>query len=498
MPLQTVRKWPVIALAAIMLVVAVLRLWHLPDYPLHDDELISLQVIESIAETGIPLVGERIYWRSLVGQYLMAIPSLFTATDLSTVRLVPVILSVFVLLYVYRIGNQLSGRIAGILAAAFVGFSAFENLFAAFGRFYMPFQLFFVAVVWYAHQYLIAGKRGSGWPLFWFGFAAIGTHKFGVFVWLIFVLAICLGRSWHKLRHVKIWIGLAVLMVFTYFASFWSPQVAGKNTMLALSIGYLKDDLAFVELFRRWIPLGCSFWVLGLVPMIREKVGWLYFYLGFLLGMISISLLAPADNPRYVLHLFPLAVVLAIASMVWWTNQCVEYIQGLKKNGASLEKIAKGLLFTVLLVSLTWFDNTSLREAFGYHLTFANQKPAHDFLARQLLADDIVISVDAPMSSYYLKHNNVRFLREKLNIHTGEYRPYEASVKRANEAYYIDSPHKLLSLLKSTKVNVWLYANNKVRWAVSTETDRLIRDQFDLVFKYEETWVLVHRPHQNM
>ena len=490
------RSWSrreIFALTALMTLILGLRIYWLPHYPYHEDEAGTIIVMRSIVSHGLPLTDNGLlYWRSLLGNYLMALPLFFAGISPYSTRLVCVLCSVLLLPVVYTMGKRTGAPLAGWLAVLFLAFSSYENLFASMARFYLPFQLFFTIAVYLAGEFFIARRPQSGTWLLAATLAAIGTHRFALGLFPVFSLALWAGRSWDLLRSRRFWASAVVVALALFVNFFWTPAGSFVNyTAIPLKIGGLEKKLVFLEWFEKFAPFGASLFLVGLVPFWHERRGRLGFYaVSFALSLLLLSLGAPADNPRYFSYLFPLGVLCVAASLCWWLKTAWTWV----RQGAWPLRYQWPGVALVLILGLGYAGGWEVHtpaSAFGHGFTYIDQGAAHRYMEQHWCAGDLLISTEPVFSEIYLHRRADYFLREKYDDANGRYAPYSAREKDRLSVPIIDSPEKLRAVLAQTDHRIWLYANWKITFTVSPEMDMLIRRQFRPVFTKGETYVLV-------
>lgn len=480
-------------LAALMLCVVLLRVQALPGYPFHEDETGSIQVMRSIAETGLPLTDSgHIYWRSLLGHYLMAVPLCFAEFSARSARLVPVLFSALTLPLVFGLARRLGGRVAAWGAALFLAFSAYQNLFASMARFYLPFQVFFLAAFILAGAFFLHRKKGSGPWLLAASLGALGTHIFALELLPVFALGLILGRRHDLLRDGRFIACALLLAVAGYFLLVFQPPGGYVNhAAMPLRMGGYPDKLVFLKCFRDTIPFGLSLLLLCLGPLLLSRSrDWVFAVLGFALCLLGLSLFAPDGNPRYLSHLYPLGAALGLASLAWW----VQCLRALGQDGAGRRPPALAAGALVLAGALgcgVFYPGPEVGKAFGNRLNFLDQKPAHDFIAARMAPGDVLLSMEPAFAPLYLGRKADYYLREKIE-EGGGHRPFTEEEKRIFITEVIDSPEALAGLLSRREGDIWIYANWKLGWAVSPAMKELLRTRFTQVWADGRTFVL-HR-----
>jgi len=483
-------------LAALVLLVVGLRLHQLPGYPYHEDEAGSIAVVRSIAETGLPLAeNSTLYWRSLLSHYLMAMPVYFSGISLVSTRLVSVLFSGLMLPVVYAMGRRAQGSVAGWLAAGFLGFSAYENLYASMARFYLPFQFFFVAAVYWAGEYFIRSRSGSGKWLLLSTFGAIATHEFAAELLLVFLLAVLIGKNGRMLREKAFWWSVLAVAALGYILLIYRPESGFVNyTAIPLSLSEIPDKAVFYQWFRRLTPLATTLLILALYPIFCERMRELVFYLlTFVLGVLFLTTLAPGDNPRYLCNIYPLGVVAAVSSLAWWGRSLLGPLTQRKGFGPMRHPLFLCLVLGLAMGHLIFLENLNIGKAFGNNFRFVDQAPAHEFIRQRLLYGDLVITTEPDLTKLLLGMSADYYLREKYDKKTRTYSTFSPEEAASQTLPLLDSPEKLLQVLDEHSNRIWLYANWKILKTVSIETDRLIRERFIPMYSQKQTYVLLRK-----
>lgn len=482
-----------IPLPILVFLVVVWRLYLVPHYPIHEDELISFQVLPSIAERGLPLVGGLIYWRALFAYYLMAIPVFFLGLSEYSARFVPILCSGLLLPVIYALGKRCGSAAAGWIAVIFLAVSSFENVMANFSRFYLPLQLFFCLSVLLICLSFSTRKPSYAVALFVSTLFAIGSHRLAVELFFFYGVGVVVLRRLDLLRSSRAWLFMISIAVSIYFFWFWSPgnTLSGAGT-LPVVMGALVNNWFFYDLINRFVPFGWLFIVLGIYPALRTgEKGWLYLLCGYGISFFVFSLVAPSDSERYVVHLFPLAVLLAALSIVFWVKEFHFAI----KNRMIDKKTALSFIVTIFLLlpfNFRDFKSGDIFESIGTSITYRDQKPAHEFLKRNMGRNDILISTEPEMTKFYLQTDKkIYFLREYYDVEQKAYGEFPARIRSPRDDYYIDSPEKLKQLLAGHKGKIWLYANWKIEKTISLEMDKLVKEKFRGVFSQNQTYVLL-------
>jgi hypothetical protein len=427
----------------------------------------------------------------------MAIPLFFAEVSPYSTRLVCVVFSALLLPVVYLMGKCIGGRWAGSLAALFLAFSAYENLFASMARFYLPFQFFFVAAVFFAGEFFIRRRSGSGRWLFFATLGAIGTHRFAVELFPLFVLGALIGWRPDFFRTITFWVCSALVVVAVYFNFFFAPDNGFVNyAAISLKMFALEDKGAFYGWFRRVTPFGVTLMILGIYPLYAETNKLLWFYsLSFVFCMMFLSFVAPGDNPRYMANFYPIGIVIASIALVWWGRFVIDRVQQGRLLPLPASPITLGVCILAALSFLFAFENKDITTGFGTYFRFVDQQQAHEFIKKQLLPTDLIISTEPDLTSLYLGRKANYFLREKYDSDTGSYKSFPLNEKDIAVYPLIDSPKIMIEVLSQTdKRRVWLYTNWKITKTIGVSMDDEIKRQFRPMFSQDETYVLLYSP----
>ena len=499
--LDSLKPWlPAIETGCLLLVMAAVlyaRCQSVAGYPVHDDELISFAVLRSIVAEGLPLTAAgEVYWRAFPTYYLMALPLLWLEPGLLAFRLVPILSSVLVLPAGYWLCRRAQGRLAAWVAVAFLALSTYQNLFAALSRFYLPFQLFFLAGLYCAGRWLIEGRSRAGWGLWACALLAVGAHHFAVMLAPAALLAWLSGRRPALWKNASCLAALLLLAAWCWLNWLWQPENMHTGSLARpLILGGLRDKLVFVGWFRNFTPGGITLLILGLYPLLRERrPWWLYLYASFAVCLVTLSLLAPADNPRYLVHLYPLGVALCSMALAWWLAAIYRVCR--QQPAARLTRwgVVAALVVLAALGYAATRENLAFAKALGTHVKFSDQKPAHDYMSMMVPPGARIMSTDPSFTGYYLGRRVDYWLREQYDAENRRFLPFPQEHKKHHPPeYFIDSPEKLIDTLNSTQDEIWLYVNQKFDWGLSPETQTIVSQHFRLRYKVNNGHVL-YRP----
>ena len=211
------KRMDYILLGIIMLVAAVLRLWHLGQVPfmhdefsaftrLHYDSFLDL-IRDGVAPDAHP-AGVQVflyYWVKIVGWNAFWVKLPFALMGIGSVYLI------------YIIGRQWFNRIVGLLSAAFFAVSEFTIFYSQLARPYSAGLFFVLLQVYFWNRVLFDTKKPTTW--LWVGFAlsswlAAMMHAFSIAqAGLVFLTGLIFVT---KERRKGYWLsGLAALALFS-------------------------------------------------------------------------------------------------------------------------------------------------------------------------------------------------------------------------------------------------------------------------------------------
>ncbi len=359
-------------------------------------------------------------------------------------------------------------------------------------RFYLPFQFFFVVAVYWAGEYFIVRRPGAGMWLLLATLGAIGTHEFAFELLPVFVLALLLGGHWRLLGQRPFQLGVLLVALVGYALLVYRPATGFTNPVaIPLEMFGLPDKAAFYQWFRQTTPFGVTLLLLGIYPLRQNRHRlWAFYFLGFLYGLLLLTVVAPGDNPRYLSNLYPLGIVAVAASLVWWGGWIVARLwRGWRE--AIPDPWVLGAVLVLAVGYLAGLENRDVAKAFGGYYRFVDQRPAHEFIRNRLLPGDLVISTEPGLSAFYLGRPVDYFLREKYDAEADRYLPFSVEEKTAIRTPFIDRPERLVELLETDQRRIWLYTNWKITSTVSVAMDEAIKRLFQPRFSRNETYVLI-------
>ena len=183
-----------LAIAALVLVALVLRLWNLGTLSLVGDEGHQALAVAGILEHGIPLCpAGTIYLRGGPFLYTEALAAVLGGGVLPfTLRLPSALFGALSILLVFLLARLLKGTRVAFIAAFLAAFSLWELEMSRYARMYTLLQLAYLGTAWAFVRGYVRGEPGARVLTFLWALVAVLTHQLGLFVLSWFVLPLAL------------------------------------------------------------------------------------------------------------------------------------------------------------------------------------------------------------------------------------------------------------------------------------------------------------------
>ncbi|YCM42719.1 glycosyltransferase family 39 protein [Verrucomicrobiaceae bacterium 227] len=348
-------------MGGVVLLTLVLRGWEVSDQPIDDDEYASIQAVVSIADSGLPEIGDGIWYsRSPLYHYLAGAVAAVFGVNLYVLRMLSVLTAVVTVWVVWRMGLRYfhSRWIAGAASLLFAvhPFLIFSGHIA---RFYQQQQLFVLLLIdFFLRGFVVAGEcRWRVWAVFIFGAAVLSQEISISMVPVLVVLYILFGRdvSWRwEVKTV-----LAIVVVATVVAgdiilfqlkcltraTGVSPNVEAtiapnfweQGNLLSMFVGYSRLHVVL-----------SVFWVVGFFSALKQGNRLVIsLYVSLVVAILFLNLLITSVSFRYQYTLIPLWILLGCHGM-WVTFEWLgRWCQS--KGGARLLRAT-----ALIIVILSW------------------------------------------------------------------------------------------------------------------------------------------------
>jgi hypothetical protein len=187
---------PVLVLAAIVIVAAVLRLFRLGALGIVADEDISILAIDGILEHGYPLLPSgMIYLRLGWYGYVVAVFGYVFGHEELWLRLPAVLFNLAVIPLAYWFVARLFSKPLGLVVAALVALSPAEIEIARLVRMYSPFAfLYFLTAFAIYRRYIDHTAKGSLLPIV-LALVTVITHQLGFSLAIVFLVPLLIQRQ---------------------------------------------------------------------------------------------------------------------------------------------------------------------------------------------------------------------------------------------------------------------------------------------------------------
>jgi len=463
------------AIAAFIVGATYWRFQFIPSFPYFEDGVHTINVIEQFVRGDLNLLSET-FVRSPLGQFFLAVPLYFTEGNTLSYRMSNLIFSVLILVLMIQFGRVSKMPLAGILAAAFLGVSALENMYVGFVRFYLIFQFFFLLASYYLYQFFVLKQKKVKWCLLLTIFLMIFVHKLSLQIFVVAFLAGVFSGRKYLVTNWKVVAGIVLLLILSMVFHLgarhglmprdFSPLQIVKPSKLLLT----GDYFGLYNYFRDYVPFGWTliFSSIVLYPLHRNKTI-AFTSSSFVILFIPTTLLAIAASPRFICHLLPLGLFAICCFLVVWATAMASCLK--RKEGVNA--FVWVLLPTVICVvlALAGKENINDYNVFGRVITALDQEPPHVALQPLIDEQDNVLSVDTGISAYYLQRNNLYLLRQKFDYERQTFSPFPEDLRSSS---LIDSVDALKALLEQSEGMTWVYINPKFQETVGPDLKSLI------------------------
>lgn len=473
------------------MVLAVKLAW-LGAYPVHNDELISLEAARGIAEHGIPLLENgKFYWRSLVSHYLLAVPYLFGAEDIYPGRVVSLLFNVLAAGCLYRIARSLEDHAAPAILAALVFLSSsLVNLNSYLLRDYATFNFFAVATTWYAYRHFIAGEEGTFRSLLILTPLLAGTHDLSVSLLPVLaggVVYACFHQPGYLATHRWRLAGyfLLVMAAFALFVWYRPPEAQYAGAALEMKPGGMADKWFIVRELRDYAPYSLVFFLPGLIyGVVRRQASWLFWGGTVLWLALFFSLVSPMANSRYFILLVTMAIGYSLCAA--WRIGC----------WVALRNRQEGWLIPTFFVMIAiggslGFSKVDAGRPFGFSYRYLDAAPVHAFVAGQMPGNALLLSMQPGLTEYHLARRPDYFLREKVVEPGKAWTEFSAEEQSFIKYRTLDSTYELVAVTSQVPGRpVCIIVDYLFDYSLSQAMRHFIHRNFELVYKDDQRFAV--------
>ncbi|MGJ8726057.1 MAG: ArnT family glycosyltransferase [Roseibacillus sp.] len=358
-PKFTIPAW--LTLTFLLVLCLIPRAYRMMEQPIDDDEYASIQAVVSITETGLPEIGDGIWYSRSPGyHYLAGLFAKVFGANLWVLRMLTVLTSLATGWVVWRMAHTYChSRWVAVAATFFFAVHPFLIFTGHIARFYQQQQLFLLLLIdFFIRGFIVANNpRWRVWAIFCFGLAVLSQEISISFVPILVVLYVLFGKDVNWKWEVKAVLALMVtgaaiaidILLFqmkcmtrpvgispnveaTIAPNFWE-----LGNLFALFIGYSRLHIAL-----------SVFWLVSLIYALRAGYRRLIvLHVSLLAGVLFLNLLITSPSFRYQYTLIALWVLLGCHGM-WVFFEYLKRWTGNQRGAHLLRNIA------LLVVLLSW------------------------------------------------------------------------------------------------------------------------------------------------
>ncbi|MDP0491405.1 MAG: glycosyltransferase family 39 protein [Verrucomicrobiota bacterium JB023] len=311
-------------LTALLALCLFLRGYRVLEQPIDDDEYASIQAVVSIAETGVPEIGQGIWYSRSPGyHYLAGLAAWLFGSNLWVLRMLTVLTSVVTAWVVwYMARTYFHSRWIAAVATFFFAVHPFLIFTGHIARFYQQQQLFLLLLIdFFIRGFILANDaKWRVFAIFCFGAAVLSQEISISFVPILVVLYVLFGKDVNWRWEVKSIIAVAVtgaaifidILIFQMkcmtrpvgvspnVEATISPNFWELGNLFAMFIGYSRLHVAL-----------SAFWLVSLLYSLKSGYRRLIaLHVTLLAGILFLNLLITSPSFRYQYTLVGLWILL--------------------------------------------------------------------------------------------------------------------------------------------------------------------------------------------
>jgi 4-amino-4-deoxy-L-arabinose transferase-like glycosyltransferase len=474
-----------IILAVLLMINLTHRLWLASHSFYTDDHGLSILAAKGITEHGLPeFRSGKLYLRSLLGHYLMAVPIyLFGINDFST-RSVSLLLSLLLLVLVYKIGRDLHNSFTGLLAVFFLTFNRVENSYAISPRFYMTFEFFFTLTLFLFYKGFIEEEKRYKWYCIFSLLATIFSHRLALELIPIALLALFIFRRGAWLKDKPLLIGTVLAGAAYWFVIFYkSPQMFTPFADTAwggLKTGAMQGKLWYFNLLDQLNPNSLPIVILGALYVIFEHNRKAFFYyIAFGAGIVTVSLISPSGNFRYISNFIPLYIILLSFSLTKLIASIYSNLRDFLNKSFFKNTIFASLI--LLSFSAFFYRFIEIGSFFSFGYPERRVKETYAFVKNQIKQDDILISNNPWVAEIYIRAPDYFLCQRHID---NQWVAWNFEVDNIGYGYrLLGSISGLQNIMRLNDRRIWVLVDeSKIKLFTGTEVIDFIKQNFSLVY----------------
>lgn len=352
---------PWLTLTLLLVICLVPRAYRMMEQPIDDDEYASIQAVISITETGLPEIGQGIWYSRSPGyHYLAGLFAKVFGANLWVLRMLTVLTSLATAWVVWRMAHiYCHSRWVAVVATFFFAVHPFLIFTGHIARFYQQQQLFLLLLIdFFIRGFIVANDaRWRVWAIFCFGLAVLSQEISISFVPILVVLYVLFGKDVHWKWEVKAVLALAVTgaaiaidIVLFQLKCMTRPVGVSPNVEATIAPNFWELGNLFALLIgysRLHIALSL-FWMVSLIYALRAGFRRLIIlHVTLLAGILFLNLLITSPSFRYQYTLIALWILLGCHG-IWVLFEYLARWSGNRRGAHLLRNLA------VVLVFLSW------------------------------------------------------------------------------------------------------------------------------------------------
>ncbi len=350
-----------LTLTLLLVICLIPRAYRMMEQPIDDDEYASIQAVVSITETGLPEIGEGIWYSRSPGyHYLAGLFAKVFGTNLWVLRMLTVLTSLATGWVVWRMAHTyFHSRWIAVIATFFFALHPFLIFTGHIARFYQQQQLFLLLLIdFFIRGFIVANDaRWRVWAIFCFGLAVLSQEISISFVPILVVLYVLFGKDVNWKWEVKAVLALmvtggaiAIDIVLFQMKCMTRPVGVSPNVEATIAPNFweLGNLLAlFIGYSRLHVALSV-FWLVSLFYSLRSGYRRLIvLHVTLLSGVLFLNLLITSPSFRYQYTLIALWVLLGCHGL-WIFFQYLGRWTGNPRGAHLLRSMA------VVVIFLSW------------------------------------------------------------------------------------------------------------------------------------------------
>lgn len=442
-----------------------ISLWH--------DETITANAVISFLQNGVPNFPSGYeYWRSLPHTLLTAASGHILGITDYTLRLPSIISSSLTVILTYLAGRKFFDKDIGLIASAFLTFSALQVAWATQVRMYAPLQFLYLLSILLIYRSVEQRRTtdiiGLIFALIIANFVHI-TSRILPFVAIIYwIYRSNLFNSRYRVKKL----GIPLLILGTMIALEFTSAVSFIHIFSRFNFT-LENIHHYYELVFKYMPVLTVLGIIGSVLALKKnlKPGLLMIISVFPALFIYLTLVDGVAD-RYILFSMPFLSIWTALTIKSASIKIKEIIENKGEKEVYLGFIASILTLTLLLVG-SGFDYSDEKHRAGM-----DEKSIYSFIEDNANQSDTLITQWTPPATYYYRSPDYSLYGDNSSRgYNSSYYREEYSYKGVDKysgAQFIDTNLELIEII-TTNDRGWIvlrdtshrFKSNKIKKTLS-------------------------------